>query len=174
MAKSKIIAIRVPENSNLLARLKKVSDKTKLSYAEILEQAVTQAELETETSVSKASTSLQSQIKELADRITALENAGKQPEKKKAPSKLPTSTKAKRAAAAKTERSYEKAEEYIYDLFRKGVNQFQIARKLNEEQWPTRTGQGKWYQATVKRILDRNKTATQNTQNTQKRSRKRS
>ena len=45
MAKWKMIGIRVPEESDLPARLKEMSEKTRLSYCELLEKLLTQAEL---------------------------------------------------------------------------------------------------------------------------------
>ena len=49
MAKWKMIGIRVPEESDLPAKLKEISEKARLSYYELLEKLIMQAELEINT-----------------------------------------------------------------------------------------------------------------------------
>ena len=49
MPKWKMIGIRVPEESDLPTRLKEISEKTRLSYCELLEKLITQAELNPST-----------------------------------------------------------------------------------------------------------------------------
>jgi len=49
MAKWKMIGIRVPEESDLPARMKEISEKARMSYYELLEKLITQAEFEINT-----------------------------------------------------------------------------------------------------------------------------
>ena len=71
MPKWKMIGIRVPEESDLPIKLKEISEKTRLSYYELLEKLITQAELDTNTLVpnfeAKNIITFQAQFEKLSD-----------------------------------------------------------------------------------------------------------
>ena len=94
MSKWKMIGIRVPEESDLPARLKEMSEKTRLSYCELLEKFITQAELNHNTpepgfeekdiialhALGEKFSDLRLQINEIRARLQVLEETAKQVE----------------------------------------------------------------------------------------------
>ena len=94
MAKWKMIGIRVPEESDLPGRLKEISEKARLSYYELLEKLITQAELEINTpapgleakdiialqALAEKFSDLKLQVHEIGVRLKVLEKTANQAE----------------------------------------------------------------------------------------------
>ena len=87
-----MIGIRVPEENDLPARLKEMSEKTRLSYFELLEKLITKAELDTSTlmpdfeakeiialqTLDEKISDLSMQIDDIGSRLKSLEKAAAQ------------------------------------------------------------------------------------------------
>ena len=119
MAKWKMIGIRVPEESSLPARLKEMSEKTRLSYCELLEKLITQAELNLNTSepgfdekdiitlhaLCDNLSDLRKQINEIRVRLQVLEEPSKQEEDTNPSQASETTVAASQKRAQESDRS---------------------------------------------------------------------
>ena len=183
MAKWKMIGIRVPEESDLPARLKGISEKTRLSYCELLEKLITQAELNPNTpepgieakdiialqALAEKFSDLRLQVHEIGARLKILEkNANPEKDNTNSYQASEASAAASLKRAQETDGSEqvseiieEKSESegkaatitYIRRLSAEGLSLRKIAERLKSEAIPTLSGSGVWHHETVRKVL---------------------
>jgi DNA-binding transcriptional MerR regulator len=176
MPKWKMIGIRVPEGSDLPARFKEVSEKSRLSYCEFLEKFVTQAEAEINTPPPNFDTkdiiSLQALVEKFSDlnlhvheieaRLKALEQDTNQVKYTNALQAIEATDAAgfehtQEVGSSDSDYSEQEAVTitYIRRLSAEGMSLRKIAERLKSEKIPTLSGSGVWHHGTVQKILSR-------------------
>ena len=158
---SKMIGIRVPHNSNLSDRLKRIGFRLRMSHGELLEKWVTEEESRKGALDPDDNGELRAEIEALSLRIKILEDraeasAPDQTQAHQSPKKTLSRAKGNtKKTSAPPEKS--DATKRILELAAEGLTMRKIAERLTAEGIPTIKGGEKWNNSVVSRIIKRMK-----------------
>jgi len=155
MAKTKVIGFKVPDDSDLLERLKEIVRQTRFEYCELLEKWITREEIELaqckptlfapQIVESQEIDMLKTQIQAQNESISSLRQTVEELLKVSGAKSTP-----KLLAEENISRTKEKLMARVREYHSQGKSSEEIARMFTEEKIPTLTGRAVWNSSTIR------------------------